>query len=1339
MPNPFLTNKGQGPLQVTLEDGNVWTNVDGDTWRDSDGNRFRLGGGIDLEETAKVIKDDKGNYEFKQGEMGGRAATKAVWELQTNGGFNIPVKTGEYDSHDREIVDFRNAQGDLLSEQLYTSGIAEVTRYTEENALNLVREDKLREEASGEKKKYSDIVGELQAAREGRHWKPTAIDEAQFARSPELFDGVAFRHNDRTIDNKSLNPLSDSWTSGWAGVQEGLGGFLDLIGQQTDVEWLERMGENWRTNAQLKINETPELTLDYTQVDSVWKGFEFVANNAVMSLPYFGIAALGTALAPFTGGASSAAAYGSIFGTYAGQAWNEMEGEKGGTQAAAAITAGAAMAALDRLGIAAVGGALFKPSSILTDAGRKNLLKEMVKKVKTENPGVTSAAALSLAKKQIDDASRTSVKDAINFVGGVDVNDLAKAEYIKNAGKAAAAGFIGEGLTEVGQEGIQSAVVAAASDTTYTRDEVINRLLNAGLAGGTIGGGIGAAGGLREGTRQTGLTQQVEKGLLDEQTAIDKLREQDIANGDIPKGVDDNIRDTREERHIDATRDVPKYNTAGYTDSRAGVHADTRRGASNVVSNAIVDIPSFLSMGKEGVMRAFRASSETAIPEAMALAYKSARKLKAMVANGLVGGTYYSGKNETTFRDSVKADFEGYVSVDKILRDRFGQKRTTNEAQRQQFSMDVSEFIESGAYAKLRNHREKGADIDYSSIPSKFHSKLNEYYDTVSDFHGGWQAQIYGNSEVYAKEHGRGIDPDDISLFNQWWKLKTPDINKIRKNKTGFKKFLKDNTNLPEAEVDRLYNDIVNNEIADDDQSVFNSDFKPWSSELTKLSASPGADQFFDPDIFRTYDNFASRSAKYISSNEYWGAKGRNVDVLLQQMLEEGASQEEVDHVAWHVKAIIDSQNGVRNRITNPYVNAAVKFSTGLAAIIGLPLSMLSSIPETALMFEGIDNDKELQQVLKEMSVEAQKLLKNGLKETKDFYFVSKGQELLSKSGLPLSATAAQQRLGVGSTSFFMDRWVQKAFKLYGIQHITAYQRRTAAAFGADYVMNRLEELSILPVNKEGILDRKQMNRRHQEMYNDLAKLGVDVDKMAEVFQRRKATRNTFDMTRDSTDRETRDVDQDTIAWVDDQMQTAIYSFVNQRVQNPGAANRPLIFQDPQLKIFTQFQGFISTWTATGLPRIANRLRYGNMDIKANTAATIMLMMALGGASQYLKDLLKYGERTPYLDDYAQIRRALLASGVLGQFERPIDLLYPLYPDRHQGFEKIWNTVVGESGPSARLATTIAGIPTAAYEGDTESALRNTLKTVPGPSVLPGVRDKIIDLLHGRPPKGDLE
>ena len=97
---------------------------------------------------------------------------------------------------------------------------------------------------------------------------------------------MSFRKTDRDLRNNSLNPLSDAWDQGWIGAKEGAYGFLELLGESTDSEYLKDIGTAGITRAQSQQQEYAKVLTDWKDVNGIHSGLQFIQNNAAMSLPY---------------------------------------------------------------------------------------------------------------------------------------------------------------------------------------------------------------------------------------------------------------------------------------------------------------------------------------------------------------------------------------------------------------------------------------------------------------------------------------------------------------------------------------------------------------------------------------------------------------------------------------------------------------------------------------------------------------------------------------------------------------------------------------------------------------------------------------------------------------------------------------------------------------------------------------------------------------------------------------------------------------------------------------------------------------------------------------------
>jgi len=526
----------------TNKNGDKYIMIDNDTIYDVSNDRKVRLGGFDGFETSKIVRDEKtGLRQLEAGEIGGEAQTQAVLDIIKKGGFTNLSVGDEIDDYGRYIGSLSNDDKKDLVRQLYASGVADVNNFTSDaNAAAKRDSEILNELLGGEHDPYGDISDKYQdavrdaAIEQGTYYKTTATDEKSY--DPDYHYGVGFRHDDRYLNNKAKGiraSISASFGQGWEGIKEGLWGYADALGQTTGIEMLENLGEEGVRRSHFRMSQAPQFITNYKEIEDISTGFQWVLNNASMSAPYmigtFG--AMAATIPMVALGAPAAVAVGltqlPIALVYAGQTWNEMEGDKGVNQFLAASTSGVMQSTFERLGIAHV---LSAPMHTLKASGKAKVIRAL----KAENPGMTSQEANILLKKVL-------ISEQANYAKGLtklspdDLSNFAG----RDVAKAIAAGSVTEGTTEILQEGTQMATAALASDTRYTSEEVKDRLINAGLAGGVLGGGIGGASNIHKQAKHKMLKEDIRKGRSDRRSIIERFRMGLAQKGQTPKTMDE--------------------------------------------------------------------------------------------------------------------------------------------------------------------------------------------------------------------------------------------------------------------------------------------------------------------------------------------------------------------------------------------------------------------------------------------------------------------------------------------------------------------------------------------------------------------------------------------------------------------------------------------------------------------------------------------------------------------------------------------------------------------------------------------------------------------------------
>jgi hypothetical protein len=1384
---------------------NSFVFVDGDTIANTKGERLRIGN-LNAREVDKIVTNEEGTKEFKQGQVGGQEQSYAVAKTAIDGGFTEVEYTGKYDNFGRQIINLRNSNGDNLENVLISSGIIEVSPYTSEEAIVAKRERELYEAALGKQEDPANDLGDdinRVIAEQGLIFKDKALNEAYF--DPEIHSGVHFRDPGRTLDNQAGgfgDQVAVSWDQGWDGVKEGLWGYTEALGQTTGIELLENLGTAGVRNARRRMADAPEVVLDYQEVDDVWTGFNWAMNNAAMSAPYlvatFGAAAAAVPAAaiagPIVGGITAIAPIASI---YAGHTWNEMEGEKGVPQFLAATTTGVAAAMVERLGMKA----LIKAPDILSSTGMNRLVDAYAKKNKISRT-LAKDIVLKTAKQEQASMARSLLR--------MKPSDIAKFSGM-GVLKQGAMGTLTEAGTEVIQEGLQAATVAAMSDKEYTQDELVNRFINAGLAGGVIGGSFSSAGNIYSQGKLRLQATDYGKANTDRYRVIERAAIADKRNNSIkqPSTVAKNIQD---DDANGARNNFDYEDNKEHFNNLAQQHENEKRGLKNFVRNND-DLSDYIESITTGLGRLVKSAEASAIDFNKLVKSKVGLDIFARIGQ-VTTGVYHAGMNFKQYNDQLISDFKSYVNETAIAN--LFDFKTLNSKNAIEISKQIREFGRSGGYEayELMSLQQEGAyDLanDYVNATDPvikqelldalaelgllndaeirgYLRKANQYpngivpfealnvdsveqagklYAAAKQIKNSYDAAYTAVNEQYRAATGQSLTYNE----NYWWRHQGFDWKKVKKDPAGFKAWLKGVDSS--LDVDAIYQNITQrgqSGTQGDFSLVGGTKFRPWSfsDSSVNIVESKGFNQWSNDNLFETLNKSQAEAAKYTSTTLYFGEGGSKLSKLFKDLEAEqqevgDLTPEDIQQFAWYAKAIIDSAHGNFRRIQNPRWAAVNSYLTSWSIFAGLPLSTISSLPETAMIYFKVKDNEEWRQATARLVQEIGSAWDDTLKKE-----VEISRKQLEQSGMSEDVNTVVDRLATGERDVSFIKAHEAFFRSVGIKQFTQFQRRMNAAFAIDTVKAGFNRLEFAPTRKEKdengrdieVFDLENFNEVEMRTYLDLSDLGMDVQKIYNYFKDLDEIYRDgmFDMDKRSPDEMEAYIKEPTLkematrklarqqgtkgdallqraeeiqSEIEEAMQTVVYRFVNERIQNPQSANRPLFFQDPHYQLFTQFNGFISTYTANVVPKLwRDMLAKGNPKLKYDTFALIVLMMGLGASSQYIKDLIKFGKPSPYLDEVGYVQRALYSSGVIGQYERIVDIVHPLYPQRGDGLEWLFNTVLGEAGPSARNIETLLTAAGQALSGETERAAANALKVAPYLGPITSARRAGSDIIH---------
>ena len=1260
--------------------------VDADTVRDATGQTYRLPG-ISAPEVAHFTGTG-----LSAGEVGGAMTTEQVNRLANSMGFtNLKPQLDENGEPVRDaggnriMADLYDDQGRAFSKMLVQERIVSAHPdydpggiLSQSGDYGAFMDTKLGgqddEWAAARKAIGASINDEqrynnqfkLQQQRSGdwAAWNRWAEENGvPLSQNPYNKTSAQFEYADRDVaTGKAHNNIATAFNTGMEGVVESGYGMLELIGDRTEWDALANIGTQGINRARMRIGDQGSILTDYKDVDGFWSAMEFVGNNAALSLPYMGVTVAGTALAPFTAGLSLTAPA----GMYAGQTWNEMEGEKSAT---IAIGAGVAMATLDRLGL----GFLIKQG-----VAPKKLMQEAVEEL------VKKGSTREAAEATVMQASR---KELAGFVGDavtVARNQIAAGQIAKDMVSKAGIGLAGEGATEVMQEGTGYLAATLGSDKEFNAEELVERLQQAAVAGSVLGGAFSAPGAAYNAGAWADVAYRLAPAEQKRLSQAGKFAEQEVRDNGRVASIPELLAEGKARR----ATGVP----GATLDEMA--EADVSRRKDRTWGDTLVDMFHAMPALWQGSTRfIFK-------PELQ----EQSRSLRILA--DMFGGNLqrtFSGSSFENAKHHLVSMYKNLAPIpDKFFSEYAGGKRLTRKQK-----AEVSDEI----YQKLRNAVDEDGNFDPNLIPNTDPHKqllvgLQQQLEVMAD-------KMYNDQVKHNPNLGR--------LKNYLLRYKSFDKRAIAKNKHEFVQKLMDKANMTESEAVAIADAIIGNAEVNDFAEAFSitqgGGGVPGSHQARTLNLSEDVnfDQFMERDIFANLSNAAKSAAKYTARQEYVGSNGEVIAELLDQARAEGVSPEAINQIARQMKDYLDAESGNYKR---PTTAAGKKLETiqrnfmMFTTLAGLPLATISSFVELALTMKGLTLDqvigKDGNGGLKAIGEEFADTLWKGMQTVAGpvtgkqvLPSETRGKERLRDLGFYDWDVGAATTTGVTETNPMQQHIYEMFFKATGLQGWTNYTRSVRAALAGDYIFDKLE--------KAAEADPDTATNEVQEAREGLRNLGLNVEDMLGWLDAARHGEITPEMQ----------------AIFDENMREATFNFVNEAVALPQSANRPLIYQDPRFALFTQFQGFMATFTANHIPKLwGEYVKRGTPAMKYNAFAVMTTMIMLGFVSQHLKDLIKYGwdedaERrrktgaNPYLDQAEYIQRGIRSSGLLGTGERVLDQFFPLYETNTHGVgDWLWESSTGES-PALSNLKRLGKAGGAVLQGDAEKAIKQTLKSTP--------------------------
>ena len=1377
----------KGSTPIPDSDGHHF--VDGDTLRNTEGKLLRIQG-LSAPEVSRFLS--KQGMSLTPGQPGGIETARQLESLAKQFGFkNVKYLTDDYGkplldaTKSRQMIRLEDDQGRDFTETLLRYGIGDIGRFSTEDEVVAkewadAREDKRITISDGVPvlNEWDKAGLQIDNAIQGeslykKMFKHAAYNEQQLAalhaaRQPgESLEAYAERkkaakfystitvqdrHADRTLLNKALNPFSKGWDLGWKGALEGMYGAFEMIGERSRWNWLEEIGEEGIRRKREEISQMPELKLnalkpvlddDGKVIGNEWdiknlsEFFEYLGTNTAVSLPYMAISA-GAYAAPLVVGPVGFAAYAAPAGVFAGQTWNEMEGDN--KSASLATAAGVTMALLDRFGIKLIMGT--SKGTLLNSTYRNKMVNAIVKK---SNGRLTLTQARNLLQK----GTRIEAARLLDNAVGVAKDQLKATNVLRSLAQRGTIGFVGEGLTEAGQELTSYMAAVIGSDKKFDAVQLQNRLLNAALAGGTIGSGFSIPGVAYDAGAWVDAKVQLDDAnpnklsfagtwaQKDAKSSYIQLQKPTVIGGKTfakGKHLLSDIEPVERSNNIEEIN----YNTSTEVQQRRNrfvnkvrsLMKDTKDSTGKIIKKGLSKQEAIKQAksesdtswqekldqsvkdkredqkGKDAFEKAkgffntipglWRGSTRLIFTEPMLKASRALRDVAAMTGGTLQrlrpGAIFEERKRHklTEYRQLTysSAEVAAALGMGKINRKKIAAIIT-------QFNYWVNDITKNRKDKTLRQS-------DWDNLPrdlKPYRAFLSDWYVKMQQF----EKKLYNDQKEKTEANGRKFDVGQLDNYMQQYKS----FNKvaIEKNQGKFANLLSQEYNIDLERAKEITRDILEQGDLTDEDSLFHVGRgrhvpAAHKSKRLGLATNPAFEEFMETDPFMNISNAGKAAARYVTYQEFLGDNMDKINEKLNQAIDEGVDVKVVNKIASHLQDYFDADSGNYKRIQNQTLANIQKNGLFWTTMAGLPMAVVSSFVELVITLRAL-NKNQIQKTIMNAAKEGAQALWATIQDprfssTKTQLAKEKRQEKIKDLGYFDWDVGAAQTTGATENSHASRKVLDGFFRIILLQQWTDYTRSIRASIANDFIQEKLSLIN--QFKKDGLNYSNQVQEAEEQLRN----LGINVEQYYSFYY-------------DKTDEPRQSLSPEEERVFLDMKRNAEFNFVNEAVALPMTYNRPLFYQNQHLALFTQFQGFIATFSANHIPRMwGEYVRRGNPAMKYNAFAVMSTMLLLGFAAQYLKDLLKYGKTSPYLDTLEYYQRGLGASGLIGVAERPLNFFFPIYETSSKNpAEWFFNTISGEAAALSNLTRFLGGTGKM-LEGDTERGLYQIFKTTPG-------------------------
>ena len=1285
-------------------DKGLYSFVDSDTMRGPDAHDVRIRG-VAGPEVAHVVKDEgifSDDYLVTGGEYKGQFMADEVRKLAKEGGYTNLQLTGETDDHDRDIGDLVNEQGESFADRLLYEGILtpydeKGTRLQEIGAFSRALRDDDTDDIWSQSRARAAAYDKQSAVG----WKDIALNEQAlgdyYTNTQDgtwgryVTDEVAFTHSGMDMFGQADNAFATGMESGLNNIQASAYGAISAIGDMFDSKGIYQYGKAQATASEYENQQLGRFVNTIGDVESVTDFGRYAAGMTGQMIPYlaalFGSGVVGSAAAAATG----VGALGVTIGVglpsliYAGEIYNGMEGGMEDKNVAIALAGGTIAGTLDRLGLKAV----MKPSDFLMGDVNKQLIEQYAKKHNISFEAAQKRLRATAHRRAIneyaemtglsfDEAAKVVSKEFANTqrelllaIGGTATLTLNKRLLVKEGLMRTGKGATVESATEVGQESAIYASQVAGSHKEWDTAEYGNIVANAATGGFIIGGGISGV---------TGTT-----------SSYGKFKQAQRDFGVSSGGFNQDFYSGTTESNLIGLEAKANRDFQSQTDK-------DKDAVNNLIDNEYEEGRLLDTVREKGIVQA-----------AKELPGRFARKFGGIV-------------QDKFDKISPEAKFTLYTLMDNFMPSNtshmeginFGKMKRflTSSLQREVGNIEAHLLGRLGLKVNKKN-KQRASDmlVEYQRIleaskdgKPEIPPHLKESWEALAEASERMNSATDALLEIVRKQSGEDVGRQE-NYFSKSVKL---DPMKIRKNREEFLHMARVHLGYSQANAEEFYDVLVNGPGGYDPARLAELGFKNRKQPGNLKQARAKLSQYKDIDKF-TYDNKFDQMAgiieqdiNYAIDKKYLGTKGEKLNNVLA-LLKQQMGDEWDPRIATWIKDQIAAERGDYKPIKNKILREMQAWISWYNATTQLHTSMFSSIPELATIMLGKHAVPNQELILTATNGVAKKML-HDFARIKAKYIKNSGydeQELnlavedFYRMGYAHGKEGAiahfDVELGSGTSRKFREKTMEAFFKINMLGPFTDATRVARLAIANDAIFSDLEIVAQF-YNEDGTVSNfagdawarlrdlnvnpSVMAAQYQKLVNDM-KMDPNVDKMDSNSIHKYIIKNNPDLYK--------------------RLDMARKSYVDNALANPNPADRPLWYSNPHFRLFTQYNGFLSTFTAHILPRIWKNVKEGNPAARYNAVAAAVGMLALGFLGQDLKDEVdRQGKPPRSLSDLGYYQRGIAASGLLGTTERFVNLVHPLYGGQYRGAGDI---VMGEMGPFTGSVQNILGTAERLAEG----------------------------------------